>query len=387
MKPVKAICYPGTTFSPSLIRHSVLYFDKILILDPVVDSTKIKEEVDEINDTLNSIDKTFFLDIAKDNVPFWMTLGTSSDPKIVLSGMAVSFILSGISSYRYLTDRNYSKLESRLQELESQIGGQSEIEILANSGIVDSISNSFQLRLSSASVDAIFEKTDLNQFDLSSAINEFYSQSAASKQGPISPIDSILLLKKHISLLIEAYNRQAYIVTDNPSVQKILDIIAFSILADSDSYSSDLNQYLADTHIKGSLGVKSIFSTFPNVNDCNFEEIIDIRQSNEASLRRLRHYIASLSEKYYGEANIEHMYESSKIIAEEIAHELDRLQWQYRKDALKFVSSSIANVVSLNPLSLISSSLELYGNLKERRQHSLEFLRRIKLLGRKKNKK
>lgn len=152
MKELTAICIPGSTFSIKLIKASALYFDRIYVLDPLPDVGAVNVQIREIDDKLNSIDWDYITDVAKDNVPFWVTAGLSCDLAALISTFTVSFILTGISSIKYLKNREYTETENQKNMLLDRKKDWSDIEHLADHGIVESLAPSLMTKYSSISL-------------------------------------------------------------------------------------------------------------------------------------------------------------------------------------------------------------------------------------------
>ena len=380
MKPIQAICYPGTTFSPSLIRSASIYFDKILLLNPNTNVEEVRNEINEINGTINSINKNYLIKVVRDNIPYLMTFSTNPDPDVILSGFGFSFILTGVSTYKYLTDKNYSLLKKRLEVLNDQHYIADEIEVLLNYSIIESIPQTVETNISSVTVNTVLDDVDLNRFSLIRVANEFYKQTKVENPYSVSLTDSIIILKKHIALLLEAYRRNAVIVTDNPAVHKFLNLITLSIIAEEHVSPITLNRYLSDTLIKGSLGLNYVNKKFPDLDKLKIDEILELRYKNERSLKELRRCITSISERYFEGISIEEQKSAISVIENELDNELRELDWEYKEGTIKYPQDAVMGILTMNPISAVDTSLEYLIKLKKYRNQDLDFVRGVKSL-------
>jgi hypothetical protein len=79
---------------------SIPFFDKVYIPEALPDDKGLNDEIREVKRGLLCLDKSFILDVIKDNVPLWVTLRTTSNPLIVIPAMVTSFVLSAISTLK-----------------------------------------------------------------------------------------------------------------------------------------------------------------------------------------------------------------------------------------------------------------------------------------------
>lgn len=289
MNDLTAICIPGSTFSPQLIKASALYFERIYVLDPLPDVSAVNSQLNEIDENLKSMNWDYIFDVAKDNVPFWVTAGLSSDFTALVSTFTVSFILSGVSSIKYIKNREYTEAENQRAVLLERKKHWSDIEQLADHGIVESIAPQIKSKYSSV----ILKKAETNPSHEELKIDDFANLYHGRKE--IDLPNALIDLKQQIALIMEAHIRNAVIVTDNPALNRVIASLLSSFYRESNQ-DVIVSNFMNAIVNRGVHGLNAFISVLPGISELSTNSILQLRRKHEAGLKHLRREIININE-------------------------------------------------------------------------------------------
>ncbi|MCK4718351.1 MAG: hypothetical protein KAT70_06755, partial [Thermoplasmata archaeon] len=171
--------------------------------------------------------------------------------------------LTGVSMLKYLTNDRKIGLNNQKELLEHKCEFWSDLEPFIDHGLVESIRGYENTSINSIKIQRVIEKIDVIDYDLVNASKNLFNLTSVGYRSQESLMETIIQLKQHITLIMEAEKRDAALITDNPATAKFLFCILKSINEANDQ-TADIFRSKESMSFKSSpFSQKTYFFTSP----------------------------------------------------------------------------------------------------------------------------